>query len=108
MLTVTSSLPPELLAQALVRAGFNAVDVHAEGEDRFISGANPNRLDEVGGHALIAEEDREAVEAALSDLSSVQQKRQRVRELRSKPTMTQPEVNEAIALLLDLVLAEEP
>lgn len=108
MLTIQSSLPPELLAQALTRAGFGAVNIHAEGDDRLISGASPNRLDEVGGHALIAEEDREAVEAAIADLSSVQQKRQRARELRAKPTMTQPEMNEAVALLLDLVLSEEP
>lgn len=100
-------LNPRAFSDRMERAGFHAVNLQIDGGDLIVRGATEHRLDEWGGHAMIDQSDVDAVQAILAAGTRRGEARRRAKELRAKPNMTQPEVTEAIRLLMDLVLDDE-
>lgn len=106
MLILPSDTDIDALRDALEEAGFGPVEVDLEDDGLHVHGVSRSRMNEWGTPDNLEEADRVEVEAALANLSSVQQKRARARELRAKSPMSQSEQAEAIGLLLDLVLIQ--
>lgn len=102
------STTPQRLELELARRGFAPSVVPVEATDvrpaeYLITGSSLSRKDEYGGPAQIGEEDRALVEGVVAELDTRRQDMARVRTLREKPTMTTPELTEAVKLLLKYV-----
>lgn len=96
-----------VLVSALTDTGFSAIDVRVEGDQWIVDGVNPNREDEWGGHAILDEVDRPNVEEAIEAAIENDNDEKRVIELSRRTTLTGPEQDEAILLLLKLTVEDK-